>query len=50
MNKITFGCKTLICAMLLQSYLNKWTLSQYAKLDKLYINDASTRILQIYKI
>ena len=36
--------------MLLQSYLNKRRLSQLAKLDKLYINYASTRILQISKI
>ena len=32
--------------MLLQSNLNKWRLSQLAKIDKLYINSVSTRILQ----
>ena len=32
--------------MLLQSYLNKWRLSQLLKLDKLYINIESARILQ----
>ena len=32
--------------MLLQSDLNKGRLSQLAKLDKLYINSASTRILK----
>ena len=35
--------------MLLQSYLNKWRISQLAKLDKLYINPALTRLLQISK-
>ena len=35
--------------MLLQSDLNKWRLSQFAKLNKLYINSASTRLLQISK-
>ena len=33
--------------MLPQSYLNKWRVSQLAKIDKLYINSASTRPLQI---
>ena len=32
--------------MLLQLDLNKWRLSQLAKLDKLYINYSSTRLLQ----
>ena len=45
-NNITWGCKTCISEILLQSYLNKWWLSQLAKLDKLYINSASTRLLQ----
>ena len=45
-NKNTCECKTCISAMLLQSDLNKWRISQLAKLDKLYINYASTRILQ----
>ena len=35
--------------MLLQSYLNEWRLSKFAKLDKLYINYASTRLLQRFK-
>ena len=46
-NKITCGCKTCISVMFLQSDLNKWRLSQSTKLDKLYINYASTRHLQI---
>ena len=44
-NNITRGCKTSISAMLLQSDLNKWRLSQLAKLDKLYIDSASTILL-----
>ena len=32
--------------MLLRSDLNKWRLSQFAKVDKLYINSALTRLLQ----
>ena len=36
--------------MILQPDLNKWSLSKLAKLDKLYINSASTRFLQRYKI
>ena len=48
--KTTCGCKTFISAMLLQSDLNKWRLSQLVKLDKVYINYASTRPLQISKI
>ena len=48
-NNITSGCKTCISAMLLQSNLNNWRLSQLAKLDKLYINSASSRLLQISK-
>ena len=35
--------------MLLQSDLNKWRLSQLDRLDGLYINSASTRILQMSK-
>ena len=35
--------------MLLQSDLNKWRISQLAKIDKLYINYASTRLLEISK-
>ena len=49
-NKITCRCKTCISAMLLQSDLNKWRLSQLSKLDKLYINYESTRVLKISKI
>ena len=41
-NNITCGCDEYISAMLLQSDLNKCTLSQLEKLDKLYINYAST--------
>ena len=48
-NKITRGCKTCISVMLLQSDLNKWRMSQLDKLDKLYINSASTRLLEIPK-
>ena len=44
---ITCRCKTCIIAKLLQSYLNKWRISQVEKLDKLYINSASTQLLQI---
>ena len=36
--------------MLLQSYLNECCLSKLAKIDKLYINSASTRLLQRSKI
>ena len=39
----------LLDKILLQSDLNKWMLSQLVKLDKLYINSASTRLLQISK-
>ena len=46
-NNITCGFKTRISAILLQSDLNKYRLSQLAKLDKLYINSESTRLLQI---
>ena len=45
-NKITCGCETCISAMLLQSYINKWRISQLDKYDKLYINSASTRLLK----
>ena len=48
-NKITYGCETCISAMLLQSVLNKRRISKLAKLDKLYINPASTRLLEISK-
>ena len=36
--------------MLLQSDLNKWRLSKLAKIIKLYINSASTRLLKISNI
>ena len=49
-NRITYGYKACISDMLLQSYLNKWKLSRLNKLDKLYINSASTRFLQMPKI
>ena len=45
-NRITCGCKTCNSAMLFQSDLNKWRISQLAKLDMLYINFAPTRILE----
>ena len=48
-NMIACGCKTFISDTLLQSDLNKWRISQLEKLDKLYMNSSSTRILQIYK-
>ena len=48
-NNTTHGYKTFISAMLLQSDLNKWIISQLFKLDQLYINSASTGILQGYK-
>ena len=45
-NKITCVFETCISSMLLYSDINKWSLSQFAKLDKLYNNSASTRLLQ----
>ena len=45
-NKIKCGCKTCIIAVLIQLDLHKWIISQLSKLDKLYINSASTRILE----
>ena len=48
-NTITCGCETCISAMLHQSDLHKWRISQLAKLDHLYIDSTSTRILQISK-
>ena len=45
-NKIICGYKTCISAMLLQSDLSKWRISQLSKLDKLYINSASTILLE----
>ena len=42
--KITCGYETCISAMLLQSDFNKWRISQFAKLDKLYMNSASMRL------
>ena len=44
-NNITCGCKTTISAILLQPDINKSRLSQFSKLDKLYISSASTRLL-----
>ena len=49
-NNIACRCETCISAMLLQSDLNIWRLPQFSKLDQLYINSESTRILQRYKI
>ena len=48
-NSIKCGHKTCISVMLLQSDLNKWRLSQLAKLDQLYNNSAPTRLSQISK-
>ena len=48
-NNITCGWETCISAMLLKSDLDKWIISQLSKLDKLYINSASTKILEISK-
>ena len=45
-NNITYGWKTFMSVMLLQSDINKWRLSKLDKLDKLYIYSASTRLLQ----
>ena len=45
-NKIKCGCETCICAMLLQLYLDKWSISSLVRLYKLCINYVSTRILQ----
>ena len=45
-NNIICGCKTCISAMLIQSDINKLRIPQLEKLDKLYINYASTRLLQ----
>ena len=45
-NNITCGCETCIIAMLIQSDINKCRLSQLAKIDKLYINSASTGLLK----
>ena len=48
-NRIACGCKTCIIAMLIQPDLNKWRILKLEKLDKLYINSASNRLLQISK-
>ena len=48
--KITSVRGTCINAILFQSDLNKWRLSQYSKLDKLYINYAPIRLLQRSKL
>ena len=44
------GRKTCLSVMLLQPDFNKCRLSKLDKLDKLYINSASTRLLQRSKI
>ena len=49
-NNLTCVCENCTSAMLLQYYLNKFRSTQLAKLDRLHINAASTRHLQIYKI
>ena len=43
---ITCVYKTCISAMLIQSDLNTWRISQLAKLDKLYIHFALNRLLE----
>ena len=48
-NSITCGSETCISAMLIQLDLNKCWLTLLEKIDKLYINTTSTRILQRYK-
>ena len=45
-NKVICRCKTWISAILLQSDLNKCRISRLSKFDKLYINSASTRLLE----
>ena len=45
-NNITYGRKICISAMSFQSNHNKWRLTQFEKLDKLYISTKSTRLLQ----
>ena len=45
-NKFTCSCETFIITMLLESGLNKFSLSQLAKFDKVYNNSESTIILQ----
>ena len=47
--QITCVCETCISAMLFQSDLDKWELTELAKYDKLYINTVSASLLQIYK-
>ena len=49
-NRITYRCEACIVAMLLQLDLNKCWLTQLKKIDRLYINAAPTRLLQISKI
>ena len=48
-NNITWGCKTCISSMLLKLNINKLIISKWAKLDKLYINYTSARLLEIFK-
>ena len=49
-NRITYICESCIVAILIQLDLNKCRLTQLKKIDKLYINAAPTRTLQISKI
>ena len=49
-NTITCILKTCISSVLLQSNMNKWRLSQLAKIDELYIKSESTRLLQRSRI
>ena len=48
-NNITCGCKTCIISLLLQLDINKWRISQISKLDQLYINYTSTRLIETSK-
>ena len=48
-DKTIFVCETCISAMLLQSGLNKWRLSQLSELENLYITTSPTRLLKISK-
>ena len=49
-NHITCSCETCINSLLLQSDSNKWRLTILEKLDKLYINASSTRLLPRFNI
>ena len=50
MNMIKCGCEKCVSSVFHQSDLNKWRLSELLKLDKLYIDYESTRLLHISNI